>query len=102
MARWPAIDCDPFKFFYDHVAIFDTTLWCVLRFIDSGKQYSLSPTPTVVTGLPVYGHRRGYPVKNRVAPPELVLLPAKTLSARAEAPSKKLVSIYQYPGGLYT
>jgi len=26
MARWPAIDCDPFKFFYDHVAIFDTTL----------------------------------------------------------------------------
>jgi hypothetical protein len=30
MARWPAIDCDPFKFFYDHVAIFDTTLWYVL------------------------------------------------------------------------
>jgi hypothetical protein len=30
MARWPAIACDPFKFFYDHVAIFDTTLWCVL------------------------------------------------------------------------
>jgi len=26
MSRWPAIDCDPFKFFYDHVAIFDTTL----------------------------------------------------------------------------
>ncbi|KAF9787022.1 glycoside hydrolase family 16 protein [Thelephora terrestris] len=26
MARWPAIDCDPFKFFYQHVAIFDTTL----------------------------------------------------------------------------
>jgi len=26
MARWPAIACDPFKFFYDHVAIFDTTL----------------------------------------------------------------------------
>jgi len=26
MARWPAIGCDPFKFFYDHVAIFDTTL----------------------------------------------------------------------------
>jgi hypothetical protein len=30
MARWPAIDCDPFKFFYQHVAIFDTTLWCAL------------------------------------------------------------------------
>ena len=30
MARWPAISCDPFKFFYDHVAIFDTTLWYVL------------------------------------------------------------------------
>jgi hypothetical protein len=25
MARWPAIDCDPFRFFYDHIAIFDTT-----------------------------------------------------------------------------
>lgn len=30
MARWPAIDCDPFKFFQDHVAIFDTTLWFVI------------------------------------------------------------------------
>ena len=30
MARWPAIDCDPFKFFYEHAAIFDTTLWYVL------------------------------------------------------------------------
>jgi len=26
MSRWPAIGCDPFKFFYDHVTIFDTTL----------------------------------------------------------------------------
>jgi len=25
MARWPAINCDPFKFFYDNIAIFDTT-----------------------------------------------------------------------------
>ncbi|KAF9524068.1 concanavalin A-like lectin/glucanase domain-containing protein [Crepidotus variabilis] len=25
-ARWPATTCDPFKFFVDHVAIFDTTL----------------------------------------------------------------------------
>lgn len=25
-ARWPAVSCDPFKFFYDHIAIFDTTL----------------------------------------------------------------------------
>lgn len=32
MSRWPAIDCDPFKFFYNHVAIFDTTLWYVLFF----------------------------------------------------------------------
>jgi len=26
MARWPAINCDPFQFFYNHVAIIDTTL----------------------------------------------------------------------------
>ncbi|KAF9654282.1 glycoside hydrolase family 16 protein [Thelephora ganbajun] len=26
MARWPAINCDPFKFFYDNIAILDTTL----------------------------------------------------------------------------
>jgi len=26
VARWPASTCDPFKFFVDHVAIFDTTL----------------------------------------------------------------------------
>lgn len=26
MARWPSTNCDPFKFFYDHIAIFDTTL----------------------------------------------------------------------------
>jgi hypothetical protein len=41
MARWPAIACDPFKFFYDHVAIFDTTLcgdW-------AGGVWSSSGTP---------------------------------------------------------
>jgi len=26
LARWPASSCAPFKFFYDHTAIFDTTL----------------------------------------------------------------------------
>ncbi|KAJ7693546.1 concanavalin A-like lectin/glucanase domain-containing protein [Mycena rosella] len=26
MAHWPATDCDPWKYFYTHVAIFDTTL----------------------------------------------------------------------------
>ncbi|KAJ7630492.1 glycoside hydrolase family 16 protein [Roridomyces roridus] len=26
MAHWPASDCNPWKFFFDHVAIFDTTL----------------------------------------------------------------------------
>lgn len=26
MAHWPASQCDPFKFFYDNVVIFDTTL----------------------------------------------------------------------------
>lgn len=26
MAHWPAADCDPWKYFYTHVAIFDTTL----------------------------------------------------------------------------
>lgn len=27
MASWPATNCNPFQFFYDHVAIIDTTLW---------------------------------------------------------------------------
>ena len=30
LARWPASSCAPFKFFNDHTAIFDTTLWCVI------------------------------------------------------------------------
>lgn len=30
-ARWPAASCDPFKFFNNHHAIFDTTLWYVIR-----------------------------------------------------------------------
>ena len=33
MGRWPASSCDPFKFFYDHIAIFDTTLWYFSRFL---------------------------------------------------------------------
>ena len=28
-ARWPAAACDPFKYFNNHNAIFDTTLWQV-------------------------------------------------------------------------
>lgn len=27
MANWPASNCDPYKYFYDHSFIFDTTLW---------------------------------------------------------------------------
>ncbi|KAJ7456513.1 concanavalin A-like lectin/glucanase domain-containing protein [Mycena latifolia] len=41
MAHWPATDCDPWKFFYTHVAIFDTTLcgdW-------AGSAWSSSGTP---------------------------------------------------------
>ena len=30
LARWPAASCAPFKFFNDHNAIFDTTLWCAI------------------------------------------------------------------------
>ena len=26
-ARWPASSCDPYKYFYDNIAIFDTTFW---------------------------------------------------------------------------
>lgn len=29
-ARWPASACDPFKYFKDHSAIFDTTFWYVI------------------------------------------------------------------------
>lgn len=31
-ARWPSSSCDPAKFFVDHSAIFDTTLWYVFYF----------------------------------------------------------------------
>lgn len=30
LARWPASSCAPFKFFRDHTAIFDTTVWCAV------------------------------------------------------------------------
>lgn len=31
MAFWPASTCSPFQFFNSHSAIFDTTLWYVVR-----------------------------------------------------------------------
>jgi len=101
MARWPAINCDPFKFFYDHVAILDTTLWYVPFLVDGRERYSTSFTSAVVTGLPAYGHHRGYPARRRVVLLEPVLPHVKTLFATMETPSKKLVSIFRYPGGLH-
>jgi hypothetical protein len=101
MARWPAIECDPFKFFYDHVAIFDTTLWYVPLSIDDRKRYSVSSASAAATGLPVYGRRRDCPAKIRVVPLELVSLPVKTLFATVDNPSKKLVSTYRCPGCLH-
>lgn len=102
MARWPAIDCDPFKFFYDHVAIFDTTLWYVPHFINGREQYSISPASAAGIGLPAYGHRLGYPAKSKVVLLELASLHVKTSFATTDMPSKMLVSIYWCPGGFHT
>lgn len=102
LARWPAIDCDPFKFFYDHVAIFDTTLWYVPLLIDGREWYSTGCASAAVTGHPAYGHHREYPAKSRVALPELVLPHVKTLFATTDRPSRKLVSVYQHFGGFHT
>ena len=93
MARWPAINCDPFKFFYDHVAIFDTTFWYVRFFVDDGEQYPTSFVFAVATGLPAYGHHRGYPVKNRAAPLARASPRVRTMFAIREILSKKLVSL---------
>jgi len=93
MARWPAINCDPFKFFYDHVAIFDTTLWYVPFLVDGGEQHLISFVSTVAIGLPACGHHRGYPAKNRAALLELVMPHVRTLFATTEVLSKKLVSL---------
>jgi hypothetical protein len=41
MAKWAAAGCDPFKFFYQQVAIFDTTLWSV-HFLPSSQFFGLS------------------------------------------------------------
>ena len=101
MSRWPAIDCDPFKFFYDHVAIFDTTLWYVPLFIDGREQYSASFASAVATGLPAYGRRLGYPAKIRAVLLELASLHVKISFATTDRPSKKLVSIHLYPGGFH-
>lgn len=38
MAHWPANDCDPWKYFYTHVAIFDTTLCGDCEFFPSYLQ----------------------------------------------------------------
>jgi len=93
MARWPAINCDPFKFFYDHVAIFDTTLWYVPFLVDGGEEYLTSFVSAVAIGLPACGHHRGYPAKNRAALLGLVMPHVRTLFATTEALSKKLVSL---------
>jgi len=50
---------------------------------------SLIP-PSVATGLPAYGHRLGYPAKNKAVLLELVSLHVKTLFAITGRPSKKL------------
>ena len=93
MARWPAINCDPFKFFTDNVAIFDTTFWYVSFSVDGGEQYSTSSTFAVATGLPAYGRRRGYPAKNRAAPLERASPHVRTMFAIREIHSKKPVSL---------
>ena len=69
MARWPAINCDPFKFFYDHVAIFDTTLWYVLFYFNHQPRTLLTKICTAaVTGPVEYGPRQEGLVKHRAAP----------------------------------
>ena len=93
MARWPAINCDPFKFFSDNVAIFDTTFWYVLFPVDGGEQYSASFVFVVATGLAAYGQPRGYPARNRVVPLERALPPVRTLFAVRETLSRKPVSL---------
>ena len=97
MARYPAIDCDPFQYFYNQVAIFDTTLWYVPLLIDGGEQYPMNFASAAVTGPLAYGHHLGYPAKSRVALLELVSPRAKSTFATTDRISKKLVSIYWYP-----
>ena len=97
MARYPAIDCDPFQYFYNQVAIFDTTLWYVPLLIDGGEQYLMNFASAAVTGPLAYGHHLGYPAKSRVALLELVSPRAKSTFATTDRISKKLVSIYRYP-----
>ena len=40
-ARWPAVGCDPWKYFFDHHMIFDTTLWYV--FVPKPDTFVLIP-----------------------------------------------------------
>ncbi|KAJ7903959.1 glycoside hydrolase family 16 protein [Mycena leptocephala] len=49
MAQWPAADCDPWRYFYGHVAIFDTTLcgdWAGSAWTESGTSGQASSCAT--------------------------------------------------------
>lgn len=71
-ARWPADQCDPWRFFTTHQMIFDTTFWCVFLFFQgTGGGEVLIPI-LVVIGRLVFGVRVGYPDKSRAVRSGLV------------------------------
>lgn len=90
MARWPAASCDPFKFFKDHRAIFDTTLWYVVC-SQLSLEWKLIIVYPVATGLQVYGHPLEFLDRNRAVLRKLVLLLAKNLYEQVDLHSRKLV-----------
>ncbi|KAF8213603.1 concanavalin A-like lectin/glucanase domain-containing protein [Mycena galopus ATCC 62051] len=53
MANWPAADCNPWKYFYTHVAIFDTTLcgdWAGSAWTQSGVAPGNDQSCAALTG----------------------------------------------------
>ena len=77
LARWPASSCAPFKFFNDHTAIFDTTLWYAML-SDQSDVWILSFFVAAI-GRELSGMTLVFPVKNKAVLRERVSRHVKLL-----------------------
>jgi hypothetical protein len=93
-ARWPAASCNPFQFFYNNIAIFDTTLWYVKSLFPPLQQLTgVFFVIAVETGQLAFGVARGYPDRNRAAQQGQGFPPAKPLFVPVVLHSMKLVRL---------
>jgi hypothetical protein len=93
-AIWAATNCDPKKYFYDHHAIFDTTLWYVSLFTSSIRRTDV--VFTVAIGPKVYGIPPVFLVKSRAVLSAPVPPPVWTTSGTTALQWQRLVSTFSH------